>query len=52
MTTAVRMEPIAKIAAWLPVPFVLLDDANPEPVHVEGGRCALMAIAWERTHGR
>lgn len=32
-----------KVAAWVPVSLEMLREL--EPVHVEGGRCALMAAA-------
>lgn len=33
-----------KVAAWVPVSLEMLREL--EPVHVEGGRCELMALAW------
>lgn len=37
---------VCKIAAWIPVTEELLRWFDPEPVHVEGGRCLLMAAAY------
>jgi hypothetical protein len=37
---------VRKIAAWIPVTEELQRWFDPEPVHVEGGRCLLMAAAY------
>jgi hypothetical protein len=41
-----RLYEVRRIAAWVPVSMEVLRSLDPEPVHAEGGRCLLMAVAY------